>query len=321
MLCNQARRSRPNPLPAIVLASFPFAAETSGPALPFLPVAVVSPLPSAHAREAPARETPDPARARFEADLDALVRAPGGEIGFAFTVLESGETIARNADTVFPQASLIKLPVLLELYRQEQEGGLDLSERIKVREEMKVGGEGVLQFFRPGDSSLSLRDVAALMMTISDNTAANILIGRVGMESVNRRMAAWGVPGIRLQRRMMDLEARKRGVENLAAPRDMMRLLAALHRGELLDAERTRAALALMEKIQGSPLSRRLPAGARAPHKDGNLEGIRTGAGLLLLDGRAVAWALMARGLPDEAAGEEALARILRAAYDYFSAR
>ncbi len=259
-------------------------------------------------------------RARFESELAALAAAAGGEVGVALRDLSGGETFALDAETVFPQASVIKLSVLLELYRQEQEGKLDLSERVVVREKDKVGGEGVLQHFRPGASSLALRDVAALMMTISDNTAANILIERAGMDSVNRRMAAWGVPGIRLQRRMMDLEARRRGVENLASPRDMVRLLEKLWRGEILEAGRTRAALALMEQVQGSPFRRHLPAEARAPHKDGNLEGIRTGAGLLLLPDRAVAWAIMARGLPDEKRGEDALARILRAAYDYFSA-
>lgn len=277
--------------------------------------------PPVPAAGTPASAPAPPAAAPLEAALDAIADGMGGEVAYAFVDLAGGASILRNADAVFPQASVIKLPVLLEAYRQEQEGRLDLSERIAVREQDKVGGEGVLQFFWPGESSLSLRDVGVLMMAISDNTAANVLIDRVGMESVNRRMAAWGVPGIRIQRRMMDFEARRRGVENLASPRDMAKLLGDLHRGALLDEGRTRAVLALMEGIQSGPFRRRLPEGARAPHKDGNLEGLRTGAGLLLPPGRSVAWAVMARGLRDEAAAEEALARMLRAAWDHYAER
>jgi beta-lactamase class A len=253
--------------------------------------------------------------------MAALAAAMGGEIGIAVLDLTSGETYERNADAVFPQASLIKLPVLVELYRQDQEGQLRLTDREPLREQDKVGGEGVLRHMQAGGRRWSLADLAVLMMTISDNTAANILIDQVGMESVNRRLASWGLEKTRLRRRMMDREARRRGVENLSTPLEMAALLRRLHAGELLDAARTEQVLRLMAGVQSGPYRRRLPESLQAPCKDGNLEGIRTGAGLLLIPGRPVAWAIMARGLKDEPGAEEQLSWMVRSIYDYFSAR
>jgi len=240
-------------------------------------------------------------------------------MGVTFIDLASGGTFSRNENTVFTQASLIKLPVLLELFRQDQEGKLKLTDRVALRDEDKVGGEGVLQHMEAGGARLSLEDLAVLMMAISDNTAANILIDQVGIDSVNQRLASWGLKKSRLQRRMMDLEARRRGVENLSTPWEMAHLLRRLHAGELLDAGRTKRVLVLMNTNQAGPFRRRLPESLEVPHKNGNLEGIRTGAGLLLIPGRPVAWAIMARGLRDEPAAEEHLSLILRQAYDYFS--
>jgi len=264
---------------------------------------------------------PSTGRAAFESAIEAASAGMGGDLGVTFIDLKSGTILARSENTVFTQASLIKLPVLLELYRQEQEGRLNLSERVPLLERDKVGGEGVLQHMKSGEVRLSLEDLAVLMMAISDNTAANILIDRVGIEKVNQRLVSWGLEKTKLQRRMMDLEARGRGVENLSTPREMATLLRRLHAGELLDAGRTKRALELMNANQAGPFRRRLPEALEVPHKNGNLEGIRTAAGLLLIPGCPVAWAIMARGLRDEPAAEEHLSLILKAAYEYFSAR
>jgi len=87
--------------------------------------------------------------------------------------------IAYRAGETFPAASVIKLPILVEAYRQVDEGRLDLSERIPLRAEDRVGGSGVLKELEPG-AALTLRDLLTLMIVVSDNTATNMVIDRVG---------------------------------------------------------------------------------------------------------------------------------------------
>ncbi|MGH9795709.1 MAG: serine hydrolase, partial [Candidatus Acidiferrales bacterium] len=141
-----------------------------------------------------------------------------GVMGIAVQDLNGGDAFTVNAEMVFPQASSIKIPVLIELYRQMQAGSVKLDERVEVKKSLVAGGSGVLQNFGDGTSSLSLRDLAVLMIVLSDNTATNILIDRVGMEQVNGMLAHYGLRRTRLQRRMLDTEAQQAGRENLSTP-------------------------------------------------------------------------------------------------------
>jgi beta-lactamase class A len=141
-------------------------------------------------------------------------------------------------DEVFPTASSIKLAVLYELYRQAEEGRLDVSE-VTRPPVPRVAGGGVLQEL--GDRvSLTWRDLAVLMIGWSDNEATNVLVRRVGLDAVNRRLDALGLPRTRLRRQMMDLEAARRGDENVSTPREMARLAEIVAKGEGLASERAR---------------------------------------------------------------------------------
>src|SRR5207302_153052 len=103
-----------------------------------------------------------------------------GVMGLAVKDLTTGESFAVNAAMVFPQASSIKITVLMELLRQAQAGKLKLDDRVAIKQVHMVGGSGVLQFFGDASSAISLRDLAVLMIVLSDNTATNILIDQVG---------------------------------------------------------------------------------------------------------------------------------------------
>jgi len=124
-------------------------------------------------------------RTKLERGLGEIAAGFDGVLGIGVKDLTTGETFYLNGDVVFPQGSSIKIPVLLELLRQDQAGTLKLSERLEVKRAQMVGGSGVLQRFGDGSSAVSLRDLAALMIVLSDNTATNILIDRVGMAHVN----------------------------------------------------------------------------------------------------------------------------------------
>lgn len=170
-----------------------------------------------------------------------------GVMGIAVKDLGTGETFFANADTVFPQASSIKIPILLELFRQARAGTLKLDERVDVKKAQMAAGSGVLLHFSDAGSALSLRDLAVLMIVLSDNTATNVLIDRVGMQNVNDNLRRLGLTQTRLQRIMLDVDSQRASRENLSTPREMVLLLEMLDAGKTLDPKSTQAALEILK--------------------------------------------------------------------------
>ncbi len=140
-------------------------------------------------------------RAKLGRELNQIAASFDGVMGIAVKDFSTGDVLAVNADTMFPQASSIKVTVLIELLRQSQAGTLKLDERVEPHRAQFVGGSGVLQGFADGTSSLSLHDLGVLMINLSDNTATNILIDRLGMAKVNDTLAALRLSQTRLERR------------------------------------------------------------------------------------------------------------------------
>lgn len=139
---------------------------------------------------------------------------------------ESGpqELVSISPDIVFPAASLIKVPLLVEVARQVEFGMLNWQLRYSVTDEARVQSDGVVGDLSP-DLRFTLRDLAHLMIAISDNTASNMLLDLVGMEAVNTTMQQLGLNETRFERRFIDFEARKAGRDNWATAGDMALLL------------------------------------------------------------------------------------------------
>jgi beta-lactamase class A len=252
-------------------------------------------------------------RTRVEA-VDARL---DGVLGVCVRDLATGATVELRADEAFPTASSIKLAVLYELFRQAGEGKVDLSETT-TPPVPRVQGGGVLQHL--GDHvSLTWRDVAVLMMGWSDNEATNVLVRRLGLDAVNRRLDALGLPRTRLRRLMMDIAAARRGDENVSTPREMARLAEVVAAGEALAPERAGDLLAVASvPDDGSPFRRGLPGGVRAVSKPGALEGVRCEAAWVDVPGRPYSAAVMTAYVRDEAAGEAAITEISAAVYATF---
>jgi beta-lactamase class A len=255
-------------------------------------------------------------RARVDAELQRIADRVDGVVGYVIVDLTSGKRFERQADRLFPTASTIKLAILYELLRQVDEKRLTLDTPKPIEARLRVGGDGVLaQLSAP---ALSLRDCAILMMMVSDNTAANVVIDAVGMEAVNARMRSLGVKGLALRRRMMDTDAARRGEENVASPADLARVLQALDRGDGLSAEARATALDLMTRPFDSPLRAGVPAGVRVASKPGSLDGVVADAGIVHLDRRPFALVVMTTFLADNRAGAAAVTDITRTAVSYF---
>jgi beta-lactamase class A len=219
---------------------------------------------------------------------------------------DADETIryARAADALFPSASAIKVPLVMALYAEAARGAIDLDQCVGVGE--RVAGSGVLTHLRD-IRELTLRDHATLTIVVSDNTATNRLMDRVGLDLVNAYLDRWGCPRTRLRRRMFDLKARERGLENEMTPRESARLLAILLRGELVDRATSDAVLEILHATAYDGLARRyLPNGVWTANKTGQLENVRNDIGFVRVD-RPVIFAAFTAELESIAEGEAAL--------------
>ncbi|WP_051580233.1 serine hydrolase [Pseudonocardia acaciae] len=214
-------------------------------------------------------------------ELAARATKLGGALGAVIEDLRTGRRAEVGAQRAFTSASVIKLPIAMTVLA----GELPLDRQVMVRAAARAGGSGILRDLEV--PALSVRDLLTLMITISDNTATNVLIDLVGIDAVNAWCAGHGLTGTVLARRMFDAEARARGEENLTTARDVATLLADLARGRLLDPPATDFALDVLARQRvNDRLPRHLPDGLRLAHKTGELDGIRHDAGIVLDKGK-----------------------------------
>jgi beta-lactamase class A len=243
-----------------------------------------------------------------------------GVLGVAILDLTNGHKYLLNGDEVFPQASSIKIPLLLELYRQGQdnEGQAKLTDLYTVRQSDLVPDSDILLGLTPGVTQLTNRDLATMVMAVSDNSATNVLIDRVGVDNVNKLMDRLGLKQTRLRRKMMDLKAAQEGRENVSSPREMMRLLEAIYHGKVLNKTTTEDFLKVLRTHKDSALLRGLPDSVRAANKPGALEGVRNDSGIVFAQNRPFVLCIMATYLRKEREGEKAISEIAALAYAHF---
>lgn len=251
---------------------------------------------------------------RLGARVQELSAALDGVAGVAFADRASGATIELRAGEVFPTASVIKLAVLYELYRQAESGSIDLD--AETRPPLpRVGGGGVLQQLSDR-VSLTWRDLALLMMGWSDNAATNVLIDRVGMAAVDARLRGLGLASTRLRRHMMDLDAARRGDENVSSPAELAALMDVVLRGTGLSSARARDLMAVASVPKSSPFREVLPETLVVADKPGELEGVRAVAAAVELPGRPYIAAIMTGHLHRDSDGERFIRVLSEHLYD-----
>ena len=246
-------------------------------------------------------------KAKFERRVEEIAGRLDGVAGYVFVDLTSGEKIAHLEREVFPTASTIKLAIVYELFTQASEGRIKLDETMTLDRTKAVGGAGVLA--EMGTPTLSIRDYAVLMVTLSDNTATNVLIDRLGMDAIGKRMQMLGLGATKLRRHMMDTAAARRGDENVSTPDEIARLLQAM----------PPEGIELLKKPKESRLRRGLPPGVATADKPGELDGVRVDAGIVYAKNRPYIFCVMTTFLRSETEGERAIEEIARSAYEYFS--
>ena len=255
---------------------------------------------------------------KLQEEIRSIDRQLDGMLAVAVKDLTSQEEFFINPDEVMPQASSIKIAVLAELYLQAQQGKLKLTDEYVVRKEDLVPGSDIMLGLTAGVTRLTLRDLATMMVAVSDNSATNVLIDRVGLENVNSMLENQGLHTTRLRRKMMDLKAAGEGRENVSTPREMMTLLEKIYRAQLLNKEMTADLLKVLSTHKESALLQGLPDDAIAASKPGELEAVRNDSGIVFVKNRPYILCVMTSYLKDEKEGSAAIRKISGLAYTYF---
>src|ERR1051326_8894620 len=260
--------------------------------------------------EKPTSEKREALWQKLQQELRAVDQKLDGVMGLAVKDLASGETFFIHGDEIMPQASSIKIAVLADLYLQAQQGKLKLTDEYVLRKEDLVDGSDIMLGLTPGVTPLTLRALATMMVAVSDNSATNVLIGRVGMENVNAMLDSLGLHASRLRRQMMDLKAASEGRENVSTPREMMTLLETIYRGKLLNKEMTAGFIKMLSTHKESSMLQGLPDDAVAANKPGELEAVRNDSGIILVKNRPYILCIMTAYLKDEKDGSAAIRKI-----------
>jgi beta-lactamase class A len=255
---------------------------------------------------------------KLEASIAEVDRNLDGVLGVAIEDLTTGQKYLLHENEVFPQASSIKIAVLAELYHQAQQGKLKLTDLYTVQSSDLVPDSDIMGGLTPGVTRITLRDLATMMGAVSDNSATNVLIDRVGMENVNALMDSLGLSHTRLRRKMMDLKAASEGRENVATPAEMMSLLESLYRGKVLNKELTDDFFKMLSTHKSSFIPRDLPEGLKIANKPGELEGVRNDSGIVFVERHPYIICVMTTYLRRERDGEEAISKISLETYRMF---
>ncbi len=260
------------------------------------------------------------ALAALKAVLEAYKDACDVRLGVAAEGLEgpfAGRRVGVNEELVFESASLIKVLILVEVLRQADSGEISLAEIIEVKSEDVVDYSEMVQTVTV-HGTFTVEQLVEGMITVSDNTATNMLIDLVGMKRVNSLAQNLRLAHTHLGRKMMDFRARSGGAHNLTSAADMVTLLAAIWRGGVLSAPARRLALGILERQRfNTNIPAALPPGNRVAHKTGELEDMEHDAGIVMLPRKALALAILTWGSAEARA--HAFRRVVASVYETFS--
>jgi beta-lactamase class A len=250
-----------------------------------------------------------------DSKIKARISGFKGRVNLYAKNLETGAAYTLEGDDPVRTASTIKFPIMIECFAEAQEGKLDLDSPVKLNEDEKVSGSGILQDLSAG-RDYPLRDLIVLMITLSDNTATNLIINRVGGNAVNARMGKLGLEQTRCMRKILgDGNRLKPGpsgmsdegakVENKrwgigrSSPHEMVILLEKLYRGELVSKSASAEMLEILKKQRDHSSIGRDLKDVVVANKSGALDALRSDVGIVFSKNGPIAMAVTVDGMPE----------------------
>jgi len=256
---------------------------------------------------------------KTEKDLQTIMASSPSLTGLMVLDLSSGESISINENIVFSQASAIKIPILMEVYKQAHEKKFALSDIRPLLPSNTVAGSGILNVM-VDPVNLSIRNLCVLMIGLSDNSATNTLIDLVGLKNVSATMQSLGFGNTRLQRKMIDQPASLRNDENISTPAEAVGIMRLLHEGKFIDKANSEEILSILKNnpIANSKIAEGLPENLKIAFKPGGMGGVSTEWAIVYLPNRPYAIAIM-ENYKTSATPSGVISALSKRVFDYFS--
>jgi beta-lactamase class A len=251
-----------------------------------------------------------PKAGRLETTLRAMIAASGAEVAVAFRTLDGRSEVLIDPDTPFHAASTMKVPVMIELFRQARTGTVSLDQPLEIRNEFRSIVDGSPYRLSEGDDSdralyaavgrtLTLEQLNEAMIAVSSNFATNLLIEKLGVEQIRATMAKLGASGMKVLRGVEDQKAFDKGLNNSTTARALLVLLERLGRGRAVDPKSDAAMIAVLKRQKfNDAIPAGLPAGIEVAHKTGNITRIHHDAGIVFAK-RPYVLVVLVRGIQE----------------------
>ena len=235
----------------------------------------------------------------WKKEIEKIISQVEGSVCINFYDLNKNNVFSINGDKKVLSASMIKLLILAELMKKISENKFSLSDTIMIVDSMKTGGDGVLKELNTGHH-FTLKELATLMIIVSDNQATNILIDFLGMENINQLGKELRLKKTFLGRKMMDIEVRKKGYDNYTCADDISSLLKLIYQEKLINEEASQLMLdILLRQQQGERLQRYLPSDIKIAHKCGDLDNLENDGGIIWLGNKTYILVVLTSGMPN----------------------
>jgi len=269
---------------------------------------------------------PQPA-AIFESRVKAVIADSGAEVAMAFRMLDGSRELLIDADRTFHAASTMKVPVMIELFRQASTGALGLDDPLRIRNEFHSIVDGSVYSLSEGDDSdkevyaavgkaMTLRRLCELLITVSSNFAANLLIEKLGVENVRRTVSRLGAEGMQVLRGVEDTKAFQKGMNNTTTARGLLVLLASLAEGKAVNAGADEQMIEILKRQKfRDAIPAGVPAGTPVAHKTGTITRIHHDAAIVF-GPRPYVLVLLVRGVDDKKKSAALMAELSRIIWD-----
>lgn len=261
------------------------------------------------------------------ADVLTLVRESGAEVAVVLRSLDGRDELLLEPDLVFHAASTMKVPVMIELFRQAEAGELSLDDEIFVENlfesivdgspySLSVGDDSDAEVYAAMGETRSLRELCEAMITVSSNLATNLLIEKLGVENIRKSVDALGASGMNVLRGVEDGKAFEKGLSNTTTARALAVLFERLGRGDVVSPEASREMVEIL-KLQkwNDAIPAGLPEGVAVAHKTGNITRIHHDGGIVY-GPRPFVLVVLVRGVDAQAESAALIASITRRLYE-----
>jgi beta-lactamase class A len=264
--------------------------------------------------------------AAAEAAIEKHIDESNADVGVSFRTLDGKSEWEFQADQFFHAASTMKVPVMIELFRQQKEGMLDLSDSLPIRNEfhsivdasvykLDPAEDSEAELYKAEGQTRTISQLCDLMITVSSNLATNLIIQKLGIANIRSTVDSFGATGVQVRRGVEDQKAFDKSLNNTTTARGLQILLTAIAQDKAVSPEVSRQMIEILERQkfnEGIPAG--LPAGTRVAHKTGEITKIHHDAAIVFA-ARPFVLVILVRGMADKKDSAALMAYITRRLY------